>query len=35
MAEEKRLGELFMTKERSEAVQYADDKAPRNNDEMK
>ena len=35
VAEQKRLREPFMKKERTEAVQYADDKAPRNNDEMK
>ena len=35
MADKKRLLKLFMKKERTEAVQYVDDKAPRNNDEMK
>ena len=35
LADKKRLRELFMKKERTEAVQYAHDKAPRNIDEMK
>ena len=35
VADKKRLLKPFMKKERTEAVQYVDDKAPRNNDEMK